>query len=143
MFILPKSRRLNWTVLGEKRKCCCLTRANQDGIIDWFFIEMKGKSYVIAYELYAFDATDGYELIGILPERRRASGRITEESVINWGRQFLSGHSKDRVILFKKIVLPNVSHRRIGESSGPFTDKDAVTAEISDPNSLSVTANRD
>ncbi len=70
---------------------------------------------MIAYELYVFDVTDGYELIGILPERRRVSGRITEESVINWGTQLLSGHSKDRVILFKKIALPNVSHRRICE----------------------------
>ncbi len=103
---------------------------------------MQDRSHMIAYELYVFDAADGYELIGILPERRRASGRITEESVINWGSQLLSGHSKNRVILFKKIVLPNVFHRRISESSEPFSDKDPVTAEISDPNSLSIMVNR-
>jgi hypothetical protein len=41
---------------------------------------------MVAYEFYADDGSKGPDLIGILPERRKESTRITEESVTNWGR---------------------------------------------------------
>ncbi len=42
-----------------------------------------------AYEFYSRDDDDQIHSVGILPERRKNPGRITEESVINWGRQIL------------------------------------------------------
>ncbi len=39
-----------------------------------------------AYEFYCRDAREGSYLIGILPERRRIPERITQESIMNWGR---------------------------------------------------------
>ena len=41
---------------------------------------------MVAYEFYVDDESKGPDLIGILPERRKESTRITEESVTNWGR---------------------------------------------------------
>jgi hypothetical protein len=43
---------------------------------------------VIGYELYWHDPIKGYQLIGVLPERRRNPKRINKESVINWGIKY-------------------------------------------------------
>jgi len=45
---------------------------------------------MLVYRVYSFDMTNGYELIGILPERRGDLMRITRESVIKWGRMLSS-----------------------------------------------------
>ena len=39
---------------------------------------------MVAYEFYWLDPPKGYELIGILPERRKNPERITKVSVMNW-----------------------------------------------------------
>ena len=44
---------------------------------------------MLAYELFSYDEKNGYNFIGILPERRKNAERITKESVINWGRTIL------------------------------------------------------
>ncbi len=45
---------------------------------------------MVAYELY-WSNNDGKEhLVGILPERRKHTERITNQSVINWGKMILS-----------------------------------------------------
>lgn len=41
---------------------------------------------MIAYEIYLRDEMGGFHLIGILPERRKNPLRITQESVIKWGK---------------------------------------------------------
>ena len=43
---------------------------------------------MIGYELYWRDPIKGYQLIGVLPERRRNPKRITEESILNWGKKY-------------------------------------------------------
>lgn len=40
-----------------------------------------------AYLFFMRSKTDRYELVGILPERRRVPERITPESIINWERE--------------------------------------------------------
>ena len=40
---------------------------------------------MIAYELYWREKGGDKHLIGILPERRKNSERITEKSILNWG----------------------------------------------------------
>ena len=47
---------------------------------------------MVAYEFYWHDAMKGYQLIGILPERRENPTRITKESVLNWGEKFFGNH---------------------------------------------------
>ena len=41
---------------------------------------------MVSYKFYWRDPVIGYQLIGMLPERRRNPNRITEESVLNWGK---------------------------------------------------------
>ena len=43
---------------------------------------------MVGYELYCWRDPKGYELIGVLPERRNDSQRITKESVLNWGQKY-------------------------------------------------------
>ncbi|MGB7574601.1 MAG: hypothetical protein WBN53_12200 [Thermodesulfobacteriota bacterium] len=44
---------------------------------------------MVTYEIYWHDSIKGYQLIGVLPERRKNPARITEGSIIDWGRKFL------------------------------------------------------
>jgi hypothetical protein len=37
-----------------------------------------------AYEFYWYNPLKGYELLGVLPERRKNSERITQKSVMGW-----------------------------------------------------------
>ncbi len=43
---------------------------------------------MVGYELYSWRDPTGYELIGVLPERRKDPRRITKESIFNWGRKY-------------------------------------------------------
>jgi hypothetical protein len=38
------------------------------------------------YEFFWRDPRKGYQLIGVLPERRRSPARITQKSVMNWAK---------------------------------------------------------
>ena len=58
-----------------------------------------------AYEVYSFDNTNGYELIGVLPERRKNLTRITRESVLNWGKMLLGDNANSKSILFKQVTI--------------------------------------
>jgi hypothetical protein len=62
-----------------------------------------GEQRMEGYEFYWCDAIEGPHLIGILPERRKNPERITEESVMNWGR----------IILGESIDLSNLSFVRV------------------------------
>jgi hypothetical protein len=63
--------------------------------------------YMLAYELYSFNNINGYELIGVLPERRKNLTRITEDSVMRWGRMLLGDHTENDSIYFKRVTLDN------------------------------------
>ncbi len=60
---------------------------------------------MLAYEFYWRDPGKEYELVGILPERRKNPSRITQYSVIKWGRMFLSDNMNEKGIFFKKVTL--------------------------------------
>jgi hypothetical protein len=67
---------------------------------------------MLAYKIYTFDIRNGYELIGILPERRGDLMRITRESVIKWGRMLLdcNGESKS-IIIIKPVRIDSLADR--------------------------------
>ncbi len=48
---------------------------------------------MVAYEFYFRLKTRAEQLIGILPERRRDSERVTRQSIMNWITKVLSDHS--------------------------------------------------
>ncbi len=60
---------------------------------------------MLTYEFYWSDPVKGDELLGILPERRKNPTRITQYSVIKWGRMFLSDHMNEKGIFFKKVTI--------------------------------------
>ena len=51
-----------------------------------------------AYEFYWQDKEEKEHFLGILPERRQIPDRITEESILNWGRVILG-----EWVLFNRI----------------------------------------
>jgi hypothetical protein len=64
---------------------------------------------MVAYKLYVYDKLKGYELIGILPERRRDPERITRESVLKWGRMVLGDGADNYNILFTQITMDDTT----------------------------------
>jgi hypothetical protein len=69
----------------------------------------RGFIYMVAYELFSYDEKNGYEFIGILPERRKDPKRITKESVLNWGRMILGNNADGKKIFFKFKTIDDVS----------------------------------
>jgi len=49
---------------------------------------------MVVYKLYKHDQAEETHLIGILPERRKDRERITEESILNWGKE-VTGEKSD------------------------------------------------
>ena len=50
---------------------------------------------MVVYKFYLRDAIKGDIFLGILPERRKNPQRITDESIINWGRKYFVMNGKD------------------------------------------------
>ncbi len=74
---------------------------------------------MVVYELYIHDKVKGYELIGILPERRKDPKRITRESVLRWGRMVLGDHADKNSIIFTKITMDDTTGQMF-EDNMPF-----------------------
>ena len=55
---------------------------------------------MIVYEFYWRDRIRGEHLLGILPERRKKQARITQESIINWGKRIIVDNSSVKDIFF-------------------------------------------
>jgi hypothetical protein len=64
---------------------------------------------MVAYELYLHDGIKGYELIGILPERRKDPNRITKESVLKWGRMVLGNGANKKNIIIKQMRVDDTT----------------------------------
>jgi len=60
---------------------------------------------MVVYKFYLRDAIKGDIFLGVLPERRKNPQRITEESIINWGRTYFGKYAKAGNIFFIKTVL--------------------------------------
>ncbi len=60
---------------------------------------------MVVYKFYLRDPMNGDIFLGSLPERRKNPLRITEESIINWGRKYFGKNGKDDDIFFVKTVL--------------------------------------
>ena len=58
---------------------------------------------MLAYEFYWLDESGDQHLIGILPERRKDSERITDESILNWGREVMGDNPERKSVRFVRI----------------------------------------
>ena len=68
---------------------------------------------MVGYELYWRDPIKGYQLIGVLPERRKNPNRITEESILNWGEKYFGNNLNLNDVFFIEVVIN-------GESISPL-----------------------
>ena len=75
---------------------------------------------MIAYEFYWLDPIKGYELVGILPERRKSPKRIPEKSIINFGKKLLGDNVNVNNMLFVRRTIDNTTEEifRLKPSSG-------------------------
>ena len=60
---------------------------------------------MLAYEFYQIDQRGKKHFIWILPERRRTSGRVTRESIINWGRKVIVDDTEVKNIFFTRTEI--------------------------------------
>ena len=60
---------------------------------------------MVAYQFYWRDEKEKTHFIGILPEKRKTPGRITPESILNWGRKVMRGRSDLHDIYFVQVEL--------------------------------------
>ena len=60
---------------------------------------------MVAYEFYRRNEIKGNELVGILPERRKDPKRISQESIMNWGKLILGECIKENDIFFIKVAI--------------------------------------
>ncbi len=60
---------------------------------------------MIAYEFYWRNKEEKEHLIGILPERRKNPKRITERSILKWGRKLIGDGPNVKDIYFVKVDM--------------------------------------
>ena len=60
---------------------------------------------MVAYEFYCHDSMKGYQLIGILPERRKNPERITQKSVMNWVKKYFNDNLNLNDIFFIQVEI--------------------------------------
>jgi len=65
--------------------------------------EILTNNGMVGYKFYWRDPIKGYQLIGVLPERRRNPNRITEESVLNWGKKHFGYNSRPEDMFFIEL----------------------------------------
>ncbi len=68
---------------------------------------------MVAYEFYWFDFARGYELIGILPERRTNPERITQDSIVHWAENIFGKELARRNIYFIEVPLDEHTGRTL------------------------------
>ena len=60
---------------------------------------------MVAYEFYLPDPTRGYQHVGTLPERRKNPERITQESVMKWGKKFFTKNLNTNEMIFIQVSI--------------------------------------
>jgi hypothetical protein len=64
---------------------------------------------MVSYEFYFRNPKGVFEFIGVLPERRRHPERISDESILNWGRKYFAKNLKEyEDIFFVETVLTDI-----------------------------------
>ncbi len=80
---------------------------------------------MVAYEFYWLDPRGGYQIIGVLPERRKNPARITQESPMNWGEKIVAKELDTKDTCFIQVTIDETNVRIFRPI--PFT---AVQKEI-------------
>jgi hypothetical protein len=79
---------------------------------------------VIGYEFYWLDPKGGYQIIGVLPERRKKSTRVTPESIMQWGKKIFSKEFDTKDIFYIKVTVDEKTVRVFLPVPFTMTQKD-------------------
>jgi hypothetical protein len=60
---------------------------------------------MVAYEFYWLEPTGGYQIIGVLPERRKKPERVTQKSIMNWGEKIFGKELDTKDIFFIQVTI--------------------------------------
>ena len=60
---------------------------------------------MVAYQFYWYDPVKGYELVGVLPERRKNPERITQKSIMGWAEKILGDNLSTKDIYFIQVTI--------------------------------------
>ena len=60
---------------------------------------------MVTYEFYVRHETKESDLIGILPERRKNSLRVTLRSIMKWGRLVAGSYVDPNIIHFVRVEI--------------------------------------
>jgi len=60
---------------------------------------------MVAYQFYWYDPVKGYELIGVLPERRKKPERITQKSIMGWAEKVFANNLSAEDICFIQVTI--------------------------------------
>lgn len=60
-----------------------------------------------AYEFYMVNKKGEAHFFGILPERRKNVERITEKSIMNWGKMVINSNRYAKKIYFIQVEVPD------------------------------------
>jgi len=64
-----------------------------------------------AYEFYWLDPKGGYQIIGVLPERRKNTERVTNESIMRWGENIFGKDFTIKDIFFIQVTIDEKTSR--------------------------------
>ena len=67
--------------------------------------EILTNNGMVGYKFYWRDPVKGYQLIGMLPERRRNPNRITNESVLNWEKKNFANNLNTEDMFFIDVEI--------------------------------------
>lgn len=60
---------------------------------------------MVVYEFYSNDPVKEHDLLGILPERRKDPRRITDASVMKWGKMLFGNNGSKKSIFYRKVTI--------------------------------------
>jgi hypothetical protein len=64
-----------------------------------------------AYEFYWLGPKGGYQIMGVLPERRKDSARVTQESIMQWGKTIFTKDFDTKDIFFIQVTMDEKTGR--------------------------------
>jgi len=77
-----------------------------------------------AYEFYWLDPKGGYQIIGVLPERRKVSARVTQESIMRRGKNIFGKDFDSKDIFFIQVTIDEKTVRIFRPVPFTLTQKD-------------------
>ena len=79
---------------------------------------------MVAYEFNWLNPTGGYQIIGVLPEKRKNSARITQQSIMNWGEKIFGKELDTKDIFFIQVTMDEKTSRIFRPIPFTITQKD-------------------